>query len=148
MHNVDSSLNEDGSVTEIVNTILHVNGHSKRTTFTVTNLRKLDIILRFTWLVEHNPEINWQTHKVTLSFCKGNLSMTVESHTVLTEGKSKEKSLRIPQPQGEYSIYYGNPLGHGYAPCLPDINPDCQMGNWRCWGLDEGEVVIERGRIF
>ena len=69
VHKVDSSLNKDGSVTEIINAILHVNGHSKRTTFTVTNFGKLDIILGFTWLAEHNPEINWQTHKVTLSRC-------------------------------------------------------------------------------
>ena len=57
--------------------------------------------------------------------CKGNLSATVEYHTELAEGKSKEKILRIPQPQGEYSIYCGNLLGHGNAPCLPNINPDC-----------------------
>ena len=81
-------------------------------------------------------------------FCKGNLSVAVESHTVLAEGKSEEKSLRIPQPQGEDSIYYGNPLSHGNTPCLPDINPDFLMGDQRRWGLDEGEVVIARGRIF
>ena len=61
MHNVDSSLNEDGSITQIVDAILHIDGHSERTTFAVANLSKLDIILGFTWLVEHNPEVNWQT---------------------------------------------------------------------------------------
>jgi len=67
VHNVDGSLNEDGSITQIVNAILCVDGHSERTTFAVANLSKLDIILRFTWLVEHNLEINRQTYKLTLS---------------------------------------------------------------------------------
>jgi len=70
VHNMDSSLNEDGSITQIVDAILHIDGHSERTTFAVTNLSKLDIILGFTWIAEHNPEINWQTRKVTLS-CVG-----------------------------------------------------------------------------
>ena len=69
VHNVDGSLNEDGSITQIVDAILRVDGHSERTTFAVANLGKLDIILSFTWLVEHNPEIDWQTRKVTLSRC-------------------------------------------------------------------------------
>ena len=66
---MDGSLNEDGSITQIVDVILHVDGHSERTTFTVANLGKLDIILGFTSLTEHNPEINWKTCKVTISHC-------------------------------------------------------------------------------
>jgi len=60
-YNVDSSPNESGSITEIVDMILWFNGHSERTTFTVTNLGRQDIILGFTLLEEHNPEIDWQT---------------------------------------------------------------------------------------
>ena len=37
--------------------------------FAVTNLRKQDIILGFTWLQEHNLEIDWQTWKVVMSQC-------------------------------------------------------------------------------
>jgi hypothetical protein len=40
-----------------------------RTSFAVTSLGKQDIILGFTWLQEHNPEINWQTRKVLMSCC-------------------------------------------------------------------------------
>ena len=87
MHNVDGLLNEDGSVTEIVDTILHVNGHSKRNMFAVANLGKLDIILRFTWLVEHNPEINWQTCKIALSCC------LYKCHTCRTEVLEEQKAL-------------------------------------------------------
>ena len=36
--------------------------------------------------------------------CKGNLNVTVDYHTVLAEGKSEEKSLRIPQLLGSSHI--------------------------------------------
>ena len=67
--NVDGSPNEAGSITEIVDAILHYNGHTERTSFAVTSLGKQDIILGFTWLREHNPEINWQTREVAMSRC-------------------------------------------------------------------------------
>ena len=67
--NVDGTHNEAGLIMEIVDTILWYNGHTKRTSFAVTNLGKQDIILRFTWLQEHNPEIDWQTRKVVMSQC-------------------------------------------------------------------------------
>ena len=67
--NVDGTHNEAGSITEIVDTILQYNGHTERMSFAVTNLGKQDIILGFTWLQEHNPEINWQTQKVVMSQC-------------------------------------------------------------------------------
>ena len=67
--NVDGSPNEAGSITEIVDTILCYEGHTERTSFTVTSLGKQDIILGFTWLQEHNPEINWQTLEVAMSRC-------------------------------------------------------------------------------
>jgi len=40
VYNVDGSLNEAGSITEVVDAILCVNGHSKQANFAVTNLGK------------------------------------------------------------------------------------------------------------
>ena len=67
--NVDGTHNKAGLITEIVDTILRYNGHMEHTSFVVTNLGKQDIILGFTWLQEHNPEIDWQTQKVVMSRC-------------------------------------------------------------------------------
>ena len=64
---MDGLLNKGRSITEIVDEILHVDGHSERTMFAVANFVKHDIIFGFTWLTEHNPEINWKTCKVTMS---------------------------------------------------------------------------------
>ena len=69
VYNMDGLPNESGSIIEIVDVILHFNGHSERTTFSVTNLGRQDIILGFTWLEEHNLEIDWQTQKVSMSHC-------------------------------------------------------------------------------
>jgi hypothetical protein len=63
VYNVDGTLNEMGSITEIVDVILQFDDHSECTSFTVTSLRKQDTILRFTWLKELNLEINWQCSK-------------------------------------------------------------------------------------
>ena len=41
----------------------------ERRTFTVTSLGSQALILGYTWLAEHNPEIDWQTHKVRMSRC-------------------------------------------------------------------------------
>ena len=67
--NADGSPNEVGSITEIIDMILCYKRHMERTSFAVTSLWKQDIILGFTWLQEHNPEINWRTQEVAMSQC-------------------------------------------------------------------------------
>jgi hypothetical protein len=69
VYNVDRSLNEVGSISEIVEVVLRYQDHSERATFAVTSLGKQDVILGLTWLHEHNPEINWETAEVKMSRC-------------------------------------------------------------------------------
>ena len=45
--------------------------HSEQVQFTVTGLRKQDVILGYTWLKERNPEVNWITKEVKMSCCPG-----------------------------------------------------------------------------
>ena len=49
--------------------VLHYKTHSERTFFTVSNLGKQSMILRYTWLKDHNLEINWQTREVQMNQC-------------------------------------------------------------------------------
>ena len=65
--NVNGSPNEAGSIMEIEDVILCYEGHMECTSFAVISLGKQDIILGFTWLQEHNPEINWRTWEVAMS---------------------------------------------------------------------------------
>jgi len=69
VYNVDGTLNEAGSITEVVDLILRYWNHSERTLFAVTGLGKQKLILGHSWLRKHNPEINWVTGEVKMSRC-------------------------------------------------------------------------------
>jgi hypothetical protein len=69
VYNVDRTPNEGGAIREIADVILWYNGHAERTQFVITQLGKQSMILGFTWLHEHNPEIDWQTKEVHMSCC-------------------------------------------------------------------------------
>src|SRR3981189_2876049 len=69
VYNIDGTANEAGAITEIADVILHYKGHAERTRFAVTSLGKQSMILGFTWLREHNPEIDWQMKEVRMSRC-------------------------------------------------------------------------------
>ena len=69
VYNVDGTLNEAGSITEVVSLILHYKNHSERTTFAVHGLGKQKLILGYSWLWKHNPEIDWVTQEVKMSRC-------------------------------------------------------------------------------
>ncbi|KAG5726698.1 hypothetical protein E4T56_gene4132 [Termitomyces sp. T112] len=66
VYNVDGMLNEAGSICSMVDLVLHYQDHSEQAAFAVTSLEKQDMILEFTWLHEHNLEIDWtkeEAHK-------------------------------------------------------------------------------------
>lgn len=54
--------------------ILHYKDHSEWAHLAVTDLRKQDVILGYTWLQEHNPEVNWNTKEETMLCCPGHCS--------------------------------------------------------------------------
>jgi len=58
VYNVDSSPNETGQISKVVDVVLHYKTYSERTLFTVSSLRKQYMILGYTWLKDHNPEVN------------------------------------------------------------------------------------------
>ncbi|KAG5640631.1 hypothetical protein DXG03_007713 [Asterophora parasitica] len=55
VYNVNSTANKAGTVKNVVKAY---NGYTKRALFAVTSLGKQDMILGYTWLKEHNPEID------------------------------------------------------------------------------------------
>ena len=56
--NVDSSSNEAGKVSEIIDVLLWYHSHLERILLAVSNLGKQDLILGYNWLKDHNPRIN------------------------------------------------------------------------------------------
>src|SRR5882724_6480942 len=69
VYNVDGTLNKAGYITEVINLIVQYGDLSERATFHVKGMGRTTIILRHTWVVEHNhnPEIDWCTRKVSLT---------------------------------------------------------------------------------
>jgi hypothetical protein len=67
--NVDGTPNEAGMIREVAQVILRYKDHSERAQLAVTQLGKQTMILGFTWLREHNPEVDWQTKEVRMSRC-------------------------------------------------------------------------------
>ena len=72
---MDGSLNEAGSIKEVVDLVLWFKDHSEHVPFAVTNLSKQDLILGFPWLCEHNPEVDWKTGEVKMSHRSQHCSM-------------------------------------------------------------------------
>jgi len=69
VYNVDGSPNKAGQISEVVDVVLHYKTHSKRTLLTVSSLGRQNMILGYTWLKDHNPEVNWQTREVQMNRC-------------------------------------------------------------------------------
>src|SRR3979490_184533 len=58
---------KSGALSEVADVTLRYNGHSEQALFAVTQLGSQQMILGFTWLKEHNPEVNWQTKSIKMS---------------------------------------------------------------------------------
>lgn len=69
VYNIDGTLNEHGSIKETVDLVVRFQDHTERATFFVTSLGGSQLILGHPWLVQHNPEIDWTSGKVSMSRC-------------------------------------------------------------------------------
>jgi len=69
VYNVDGSPNEAGRISKVVDVVLRYKTHAERTLLAVSSLGKQNMILGYTWLKDHNPEINWQTGEVQMNRC-------------------------------------------------------------------------------
>uniref|UniRef100_A0A0W0G173 Putative reverse transcriptase-rnase h-integrase n=1 Tax=Moniliophthora roreri TaxID=221103 RepID=A0A0W0G173_MONRR len=61
VYNVNGSPNCLGTIPEMADVVLKYKDHTERTMFAVTSLGKQTVLLGYSWLEKHNPEINWQT---------------------------------------------------------------------------------------
>jgi len=69
VYNVNGFSNEAGQISEVVDVVLHYKTHSKRMLLAVSSLGRQNMILGYTWLNDHNPEVNWQTGEVQMNRC-------------------------------------------------------------------------------
>jgi hypothetical protein len=69
VYNINSTTNDASMITDITNVILRYKNHSEHTQLAVTHHGKQSMILGYNWLRNHNPEINWQTKDIKMSWC-------------------------------------------------------------------------------
>lgn len=69
VYNVDGTPNEAGAIREVVTVVLQYGEHKERATFAVTKLGSQDMILGYTWLDKHNPEVDWRSKEVRMTRC-------------------------------------------------------------------------------
>src|SRR5882757_10175285 len=106
VYNIDKTQNEVGSIREVVDVVLRYKDHSERVQFTVTGLGKQDAILGYTWLKEHNLEVDWVTKEVKMSHCPGRCStcrkeIKQERHQRQTEARHLRACCAGPMPTVE-----------------------------------------------
>src|SRR3981189_2652813 len=128
VYNVDGTANEAGAITEIADIILRYKGHAERTQLAVTSLGKQTMILSFTWLRKHNPEIDWQAKEVRMSRCPPQCS------TCRAEAKVKRQAERAVTAQ-IHACHAGS------FPVLIEEIPD--EDDYPSTGLGEPEEGVE-----
>ena len=67
VYNIDGTVNRGGSIIEEVTLIMSYQGHKERAVFEVCDLGKNNLIIGYTWLQKHNPEVNWKTGEVEMT---------------------------------------------------------------------------------
>ena len=69
MFNVDGTKNSAGNITHLADIIIDYQGHCEKVTAKVTDLGKNQVILGYTWLKKHNPDIDWTNREVKMTHC-------------------------------------------------------------------------------
>ena len=67
--NVSSSPNKTGQISEVVDIVLYYKTYLEQILLAVSSLEKQNLILRYTWLKDHNLEVSWKKGKVHMTCC-------------------------------------------------------------------------------
>ena len=94
VYNIDGMINQGGSIMEEVTLIMSHQGHKERAVFEVCDLGKTNLIIGYTWLRKHNPEVNWQTGEVEMTRCPRECNMFVRRMKKVKKVKREKNSPR------------------------------------------------------
>ena len=75
VYNMDGSHNSVGSITHEATLIMIHKGHREKVTFEICDLGKVNLIIGYTWLKKHNPEIDWNTGEIEFTRCPPECNM-------------------------------------------------------------------------
>jgi len=89
--NVDSSPNEAGQISEVVDVVLHYKTHSERMLLAVSGLGKQNLILGYDWLKDHNLKIDWEKGEVEMTRCP----LRCEGGRALQKKQTRQKRIEL-----------------------------------------------------
>ena len=69
IYNVDGTRNSAGDITHCAEIVIDFQGHREKVVAEITNLSRHQMILIYTWLKHHNPDIDWETGQVRMTHC-------------------------------------------------------------------------------
>ena len=136
--NVDGTPNEAGSITEVVNLLLHYKNHSEQTTFYITNLGKQKPLLRNSWLHKQNPEIDWVKGEVKMSRCPPHCCSGCQDELRQERIAHKVEARRIeicsirPLPEVDHNLEHG-------------LNHDSESTTDEPISIEEGDCILATG---
>ena len=73
-------MNQGGSITHETTMMMLHKGHHEKAVFKICDLGKSNIIISFTWLKKHNPEINWKTGHIQFTRCHQECNIAIKEH--------------------------------------------------------------------
>jgi len=89
--NVNSSPNEAGQISEVVDVVLRYKTHSERMLLAVSGLGKQSLILGYDWLKDYNPKINWEKGEVEMTRCP----LRCEGGRALRKEQTRQKRIEL-----------------------------------------------------
>ena len=69
VYNVDGTRNSAGDITHCAEIIIDFQGHREKVVAEISYLGRHQMILGYTWLKHHNPDIDWKTGQVKMNRC-------------------------------------------------------------------------------
>ena len=90
VYNMDGTWNSARRITHSTELVIEFQGHHEKVTAEVTNLEKNPVILGFSWLQRHNPEINWSEGMVRMTRCPQHCHMLQDKSTFIQEVEKEE----------------------------------------------------------
>ncbi|CAK5268475.1 unnamed protein product, partial [Mycena citricolor] len=147
VYNVDGTPNKAGSIREVADVVLRYQGHSERVQVAVTRLGKQQLILGYSWLRKHNPEINWDTQEVKMSRCPSGCSTCREE--LREERQSARTAARVLRTiqQGPVPSICAVDVEDHEDEEMPELLPDSD--DYDPEDVEEDDDSLEAGdRIF
>ena len=101
VRNVDGTGNSGGAITHKVEVNMFYKGHIERVRMDVCELGKTDVILGISWLVAHNPEIDWEKGEVRMTRCPPLYGKTVRIKGKKETRENEKKIVRWTMDEKE-----------------------------------------------